>query len=74
MTSNTQAAYRAKFYQAAADQWKSAGEFIRGDLTHILRKTPGKFLGGADRPGEADCEWLCGVVDLEFHGLVVRPC
>jgi len=52
----SQAAYRAPFYQNANDQWKSAGEFIRGDLTHILRKTPGTFLGGAKRPGAADSE------------------
>jgi hypothetical protein len=55
-TGNPDEAVRQKMYADAAAQWKSAGNLIRGELTHILRKTPGSFLGGSDTPGEADCE------------------
>lgn len=51
-----QAATNAGIYAAAAAQWKASGHVIRAEITPILKKAPGKFLGGADSPGEADCE------------------
>lgn len=49
-------ATRDKMYADADAQWKSAGNLIRGEVTHLLKKTPGSYLGGASEPGEADCE------------------
>ncbi|GMK58030.1 hypothetical protein CspeluHIS016_0500620 [Cutaneotrichosporon spelunceum] len=54
-----------KVYSDANAQWKNAGDFIRGEVTHILRKTPGSYLGGASVPGEADYHlitWLARII------------
>ncbi|CAK9783587.1 hypothetical protein CC85DRAFT_287773 [Cutaneotrichosporon oleaginosum] len=64
-TGNPDEAVRQKMYADAAAQWKSAGNLIRGEITHILRKTPGSFLGGSDAPGEADFHlitWLARII------------
>ncbi|BEI82183.1 hypothetical protein CcaverHIS002_0300510 [Cutaneotrichosporon cavernicola] len=64
-TGNPDEATRQKIYADANGQWKSAGEFIRGEVTHILRKTPGSYLGGASTPGEADYHlitWLARII------------
>lgn len=67
-TGNPDESVRSKLYADAKAQWKSAGDLIRGEVTHILKKTPGSYLGGAKEPGEADCEFCARVEGVGSDG------
>lgn len=50
---------QTQIYQKANEEWRSAGELLRGQAHHLLKNAgQGKFLGGDDEPNEADFHFI----------------
>jgi hypothetical protein len=63
-TNTPQQEARTALYTSAQNLWTSAGTFIRGEVTHLLKKSSGSYLAG-NEPGEADYHlvtWLARII------------
>ena len=59
MTGSPSQEEQTKIYQKANEEWRSAGELLRGQAHHLLKKAgQGKYLGGDDEPNEADFHFV----------------
>ncbi|KAL1413633.1 hypothetical protein Q8F55_001411 [Vanrija albida] len=63
-TGNPDQEARTALYTSAQQLWDHAGQFIRGEVTHLLKKSNGSYLNGQE-PGEADYHlitWLARII------------